>query len=280
MAEVSRLRLAGEEMFARVPWRFPRTFGAAEVCLCAGGASIDFVRRHAAIVSELEAWRARLDQRIDVLDFGGANSPLSKFLRLYGLAKHYRVIVADVDATAIEAAQLRPPLEAAVVLHPDGTLPFADQSVDVSVSSDVFEHIPKPDRRRWADELLRVTRLGQVHNVPCDGEDYASTATDAAFQAWHTELFGVPEQWSAEHIANGVPTVDELLDLFPGSQVRGIANAEYWLETMKDEASRTSLPARVARSIRYVVRGSQNSAKSPFKACLLTVSVDPRGRAN
>lgn len=260
-------------MFARIPWRFPRAFGLAEIGIYAAGGSIDFVRRHMAIVNELELLRARLRGRLHVLDYGGANSPLSTFLRLYGLADRYQVVVADIDASAVAHAQLRRPLEASVVLEPGGTLPFADGTFDVVVSSDVFEHIPQQDRARWSQELQRVARHAQIHNIPCDGGDYVSSKSDAAYQAWHVDSFGAPEPWTAEHIANGVPSVAELKMLFPGARIRGVANAELWLRTMKEEATRSSLPARLVRGILYATNRRRLDSHAPYKACLLTMVV-------
>ena len=273
MVGVRRARLPGEVLFARMPWRFPRTFGLAEVGLYAAGGSLDFVRRHMAIVNELELLRGKLHGRLRVLDYGGANSPLSTFLRLYGLADRYQVVVADVDVTAIANATLRKPLDSAVLLEPNGTLPFADGAFDAVVSSDVFEHIPRRDRPRWAKELHRVARHAQIHNIPCDGDDYVSSKADAAYQRWHIGRFGAPEPWTAEHIANGVPSVEELMMLFPGAMIRGIANADLWLRTMKAEATQSSIAGRFARAVAYAIGRRHQDSHGPFKACLITTSV-------
>ena len=226
-----------------------------------------------AIVSELELLRGKLHGRLRVLDYGGANSPLSTFLRLYGLADKYQVVVADVDATAIANASLNKPLDGAVVLEPDGILPFGDDTFDVVVSSDVFEHIPQWDRPRWAREIHRVARHAQIHNIPCDGEDYVSSKADAAYQRWHIGRFGAPEPWTAEHIANGVPSVDELMMLFPGAMIRGIANADLWLWTMKADATRSSIAGRFARAVAYAIGRRHQDSHGPFKACLITTTV-------
>ncbi|MDP9227317.1 MAG: class I SAM-dependent methyltransferase, partial [Actinomycetota bacterium] len=159
-----------ERLISQFPWRFPRRFGLLEVAMYTAGGSLDFVRRHMTIVNELEQLRrgSRL-AKLDVLDFGGGHSPLSPFLRLYGLRANYRVTVADVSAEAIGAAQLASPLVAKELLSQEGSLPFPAGKFDVVVSSDVFEHIPRGFREHWAGELKRVSRIGQIHNVPCDG---------------------------------------------------------------------------------------------------------------
>ena len=263
-------RLVVEAVLSRWPWRFPRRFGFVEVVASTGLGSIDFVRRHMTIVNEVEALRQQLGRRIDVLDFGGAHSPLSDFLRMYGLGRHYRVTLADVDQAAIARARLRPPLQSRHVLDPSARLPFEDGAFDVVVSSDVFEHIPVRERPRWASELQRVSRHGQVHNIPCDGDQFVSSRTDAEFQRWHVARFERPEPWTAEHIANGVPRVDELKELFPEARLKGSANAALWLRTMKDEAARRSSVRRLTRALAYALLRQRLDARGPYKACLLT----------
>src|SRR3954451_19645873 len=51
-------------------------------------------------------------------------------------------------------------IAAGTVIGDGMRLPFADSSVDVCYSSNVLEHVP--DRRRMADEMLRVTKPGGV----------------------------------------------------------------------------------------------------------------------
>jgi SAM-dependent methyltransferase len=51
-------------------------------------------------------------------------------------------------------------IAAGTVIGDGMRLPFADGSVDVCYSSNVLEHVP--DRRRMADEMMRVTRPGGI----------------------------------------------------------------------------------------------------------------------
>ena len=247
------------------------------------GGSLDFVRRHLAMVNELERIRRELGlASMDILDFGGGHSPLSTFLRLYGLATNYRLAVADIAADAIDAARLEPPLVSKHLLAQDGSLPFADRSFDVAVSSDVFEHIPPSHRQPWASELHRVVRHAQVHNVPCDGDEFASSSADAAYQAWHLKHFGTPEPWTAEHLENGVPALAELSGMFPGYEIQGIANADRWLTIMKDEGTNPSAFARLRRGLSYAHSGWRHDRTPPFKAAFVSGmskrAIDDHGR--
>ena len=263
------LRAAAEAIFMRIPWRFPRSFGVAELAIYARVGALDFVRRHVAILNELERIRADLGHQLTVLDFGGGTSQLSVMLRLYGLASQYRVVVADVDAPAVAEAGLRPPLSESVLLDPRGSLPFETDSFDVAVSSDVFEHIPRDSRSRWANELHRVAQHCQIHHVPCDGNGFSSTRADRAYQEWHLRRFGREERWTAEHIANGVPDIGELQALFPNATLRGIANSDFWLRTITSEGERPRPMARLRRGIAYALYLRRRDSHQPYKACLL-----------
>jgi SAM-dependent methyltransferase len=242
-----------------------------EVALYTAGGSLDFVRRHMAIINELERLRRELSLGIvDVLDFGGGHSPLADFIRLYGLTENYSLTVADIDSEAITAARVVAPLVAKSLLAQDGSLPFTDASFDIVVSSDVFEHIPHSRREDWAHELQRVARHAQVHNVPCDGEQFASSQADRSYQTWHIEQFGTPEPWTAEHLANGCPTIDELRALFAGSNIYGLANVDQWLSIMKLEGTRPSHVSRFLRGRAYAAKGQFRDRDGPYKAAFVT----------
>jgi len=215
------------------------------------------MRRHALLIGELERFRAGR-RSIEVLDFGGAGGALERALRLYGREHHYRVITADIDPVA------------EIVLQPDGKLPI--EAVDVVVSSDVFEHIPPDARAHWAAELTRVARLGQAHTFPADGMDgtWASTSTDQELDAWHRREFGVPERWTAEHLAGSEPTIEEMLRLFPDAQVRGFANVNIWLAMLRDQLRRRGRRSRLRFALRYLRELRSQDRESPWKGALLT----------
>lgn len=66
-----------------------------------------------------------------------------------------RYVAVDSDAAALSPLRS----DASYALVGDGTtLPVRDRSVDVAFSSNVFEHVPDPER--LGDELVRVVRPG------------------------------------------------------------------------------------------------------------------------
>lgn len=67
-----------------------------------------------------------------------------------------RVFGCDIDPVILE----NPFLDEAVVIQPGAPLPFANDSFDIIVSNNVFEHIA--DAENTATELLRVLKPGGV----------------------------------------------------------------------------------------------------------------------
>lgn len=259
-------RRAGRLLARIVIRRFPRRFGIFEL-LALG--SLEWMRRHLAVINELERLRAERPL-MSVLDFGGADGALGRALDLYGLADHYEVTVADID---LSQATLRRPIRALASIDPDGKLPFADGSFDVVASSDVFEHIPPEARPRWATELHRVSRGGQVHTMPCDSADgrFASTAADRRFAAWYTNRFGEPERWTEEHLAMGTPQLEEVTSLLSPSTVRPIVNVDVWFAAMVAKHGSTGISARLRFLARYLVRFRRRAGQPPFKNAVFVV---------
>lgn len=253
--------------------RWPRGFGVFEILLYLRVGSLEWLRRHRLIVGELERMRrATGAQRLKVLDFGGLSGSLAHAIRLYGLTDRYDIHVVDIERETIAAIELRPPLAGKLAIDPLPPLPYPDGSFDVVASSDVFEHIPRDLRSAWAEELARVTRLGQVHTVPCDSPDalWASSKVDREFASWYESTLGKPEPWTLEHITNGVPTVDELAASFHPTELRGIANTDIWMESMRVQYGPAGLFRRLRFIIRYIAQRTTDQ-RPPFKGCLIVV---------
>lgn len=252
---------------------FPRRFGLFEMLALA---SLESTRRHLVIINELERFRAGRS-RISVLDFGGAEGALGRALDLYGLAGRYDVTVADLD---VSRTPIRPPIREAVMINPGVPLPFPDASFDVVASSDVFEHIPREQRPRWAADLSRVSRGPQIHTVPSDSEDgrWQSTIADERFAAWYLARFGEPERWTAEHLTAGTPTVEEMAAILR-APARPIVNIDVWLTAMTARYDSTGLLARARFALAYIFRDRQRANRPPFKSAAYVVESHPSGDA-
>lgn len=110
----------------------------------------------AAMVSEL--WRGVCGDDPagkTVLDVGGGPGYFATAFASAGL----RYIGVEPDPGEMHAAGPQPTGEAGTFVRASGmALPFADASVDICLSSNVAEHVPRP----WqlGNEMLRVTRPG------------------------------------------------------------------------------------------------------------------------
>jgi len=254
-----------------LPPRFPRAIGLFELAAYPFTGTIEWTRRHALLIEELERQRAGADL-LTVLDFGGAGGSLARALRLYGRDQHYRLILADVDRATVERTRIDELVIEAIVLDPLGSIPLGDASVDIAVSSDVFEHIPLESRAGWAAELLRVARLGQAHTFPADSRDgrWASTEADRRLDAWHQKRFGEPERWTTEHLSNPEPLVEDMVALFPHCRVRGFANSEVWVEMLRDQLAQVGTLGRLRFGLHYAISLRAADRHPPWKGCLLT----------
>lgn len=135
-----------------------------------------------------------------VLDVGGLRGGLGRFL------PQSRVVVANVE----------PPAD---VVFDGRRLPFADSSFAAATSLDVLEHLPREDRAAHVAELTRVARGRVVLATPLGSEQHAEA--ERALAAWYEETTGAAHPRLAQHVAYGLPTGEELLELADRAGLRG-----------------------------------------------------------
>jgi glycosyltransferase involved in cell wall biosynthesis/ubiquinone/menaquinone biosynthesis C-methylase UbiE len=133
---------------------------------------------------------------LEVLDVGGAEGKLAWFM-----PQHTRVTILDQ----------KPQPEDGKTTYVQGDairLPFADQSFDLVISSDMLEHLPTEDRLTAFREMFRVSRRYVILAAPFNSiynqkaEEYINTQ----FRD-HT---GQDHPFLIEHIQNGLPELEEL----------------------------------------------------------------------
>ncbi len=165
--------------------------------------------RYHMLREAVDACRTVLGQdRLRILDVGGfyddhgtPTLPLTKFL------PNDDLIVLDVLESDLPG-----------YVRGDGTaLHFNDNSFDLLVSADTFEHIPGPQREQFWHELLRVARHGVILLAP-----FATPEVNAAerllFEYIKVELHAEHGPLS-EHLLYGLPELDRWLLFLAGEGV-------------------------------------------------------------
>jgi hypothetical protein len=123
-----------------------------------------------------------------VLDVGGRVALLESYIP-------YRVVTLNPDATGH-------------ILGSGGALPFGPAAFSAVVSIDTLEHLPPAARAPFIRECLRVARRAVVLAAPLGSP--AHVADERALDALYRQAYGRPHPYLAEHIAYGLPTVDDL----------------------------------------------------------------------
>ncbi len=117
----------------------------------------------------------------------------------------------------------------------DGTcLPFKDNSFDIVVTSDVFEHVPPHLREAFVDNLVRVATSFVILGAPFFSEKNAlaeQILLEYVFKVLHAE-----QEQLKEHIDNGLPDEQALISLL---ETHGLSytrlssgNLENWVMMM------------------------------------------------
>lgn len=99
------------------------------------------------------------------------------------------------------SARPRPPMIPILAIATQ--LPFADQSFDFVIVSDVLEHVPPPYRLAVIDEALRVTRRAAIIGFPCG--DQAFDCDGKLAGAYDRSRRALPN-WLKEHLLYPFPT--------------------------------------------------------------------------
>jgi hypothetical protein len=117
----------------------------------------------------------------------------------------------------------------------DGSrLPFKDNSFDVVVTSDVYEHVPPGEREEFLENLLRVAKEFVILGAPFYSERNA-LAEQIVLEYIRKVLHAEQEQLK-EHIENQLPDADELKKLITRHGLNFICfdsgNLNSWLVMM------------------------------------------------
>jgi SAM-dependent methyltransferase len=82
-------------------------------------------------------------------------------------------------------------------------MPFEDNAFDVVVSCDVLEHIPAHKRRRFINEMVRVSKSYIIIAAPFNYSGVNKSEVQA--DLFYKSVAGESHRWLREHIENGLP---------------------------------------------------------------------------
>jgi SAM-dependent methyltransferase len=152
--------------------------------------NLDAALRYLPVAEHLE--RSGAEQ---VLDVGSGGAGLSLY---WGRS----TIALDLSfSPAGYGSLVRPVLGSATAL------PFKARSIEVIVSSDVLEHIPRGDRTRVLSEMLRVARRQIIVAAPCGQR--AHEAEREVARVYREKNDGT-HRWLQEHLDHGLPEAEEV----------------------------------------------------------------------
>jgi len=151
---------------------------------------LDSFERHRAVANLL---KMSLQLPATVLDVGGEISIRCNHLGRF--VKGYSITTANVG-------------RASDVSYDGDTLPFGDKSFDAVVSIDTAEHVPKEKRMAWIQGFFRVSRKIVLLAAPLGTE--FNRNHDRAMNELHRSMFGADHHYLKEHIACGLPELEEI----------------------------------------------------------------------
>jgi len=151
-------------------------------------------------VNEIKKTRART-----VLEVGSGGQGI--FPILTSIRLDYDIFLLDIRRDAFKG------LRNGYYVTADGcSLPFKDKAFDVVISIDTVEHIPKMIRHNLYRELKRSSKKRIIFTCPIQSSDglFQGMKYDLIFQYLHERTYGVKEPNTAQHIAAGHPTLEEI----------------------------------------------------------------------
>ena len=159
-----------------------------------------------------------------VLEIGSGAIGLGEFW-------HYPFVGCDVIFAEKPRPLMRP------VRCSGSRLPFADQSFDAVVASDVMEHVPPESRGRVVSEALRVSRKVVVIGYPSGP---TAMAADRDLREWYLRKKRAPPAWLEEHMMHPFPNGELFSEVEKEWTVNAVPNesVEFHLKMMRLEMSR------------------------------------------
>lgn len=87
---------------------------------------------------------------------------------------------------------------------------IVDGQFDVAIALDVFEHIPSVNRERFMSEINRVSKHMAIVCFPYS--TFYNESAEKRVNAYYKMIFGSDHKWLIEHIENGLPQLNFVID--------------------------------------------------------------------
>jgi SAM-dependent methyltransferase len=147
--------------------------------------------------------------RLTILDVGaGLRGGIERWLN--GGISFY-LVDAFVDPNIVE-----PTGDTHIIRADASSLPFRDRSFDVCLCVDTFEHFPRSDRRKVAEELIRVAKKIVILHMPIAP---LCLEHEKKFVRVYRRLYRQPDFGVEEHFKFGHPTIKEIKNIFQDCRI-------------------------------------------------------------
>lgn len=185
---------------------------------------IDRWSRYTHVTNEIQKNKGK---NFSVLDVGSGGQGISGFLNT--LRRDYDFFLIDVRKDVFKGLR-----RVHCVIGDGCKLPFRDKAFDIVVSVDTVEHIPESVRHDFYKGLKRVCKKRIIMAFPMQSSDgvFQGKKYDITFQYFYERNHGVKEPNTAQHIAAGHPTMEEIKRVLPNSTIHGYKNCDVWLYYM------------------------------------------------
>lgn len=223
---------------------------------------IDQFERYASIVSEI---RKLSKKELLILDVGAGGKGVSSFEGLLA-EKKCDFLLFDIKKNAFIN------LKKEAVIGDGCKLPFKNKAFDAVVSVDTVEHIPKPLRHNFYNELRRVCKKRLIITCPLQSDDgaFQGRTYDIIFQHLYERDHGFKEPNTQQHIASNHPTLEEICSELPSAAIYGYKNCEVWL---KYRLFSYKPFARLFSGLLYYLFWKKNNYKQPYWGAIVTLDI-------
>ena len=193
-----------------------------------------------------------------ILDVGPGSEGISTYLE----TQDRSFVILDIDKNSFHKNKNNG------ILADGKQIPIKNNAFSLVTSLDTLEHIPQQSRKKFVNELKRVSKKKIICSTviqSLDGE-YQGKNYDLIFQNKYKKIFGVPEKNTKEHIECGHPTKKEINSYFPKAKVTGYQNAVNWKKYM---LMQYNFPFGVLTGLFYYIFWKKDADRPPFWGAII-----------